>query len=209
MRLTTKAVLAGIGALAIAGGAYAASRDSHTLNVVLPDGAVAHIHYTGDVAPRVELAHAPAASPIAFIEANDGLALTPFAEFDRISAEMDRQMAALIQHVASLDALAATNTSGEPRFDVAALQSMPAGTVRYSLVSSSGSNGTCSRSLEMISFGPDKAPKIVEQSSGDCAVQAKPDATIPAVRSKAAEPVKLIPAKADQPAPTAKPRQTI
>ena len=51
----------------------------------------------------------------------------------------------------------------------AALAKLPAGTVQYSFVSSSSGNGNCSRSVQLTSFGPDQPPKVVSQSSGDCA----------------------------------------
>src|SRR5690349_5824636 len=46
-------VLAGLGAAAIAGAAVAANRDSHIMNVPLPDGSTARVEYVGDVAPKV------------------------------------------------------------------------------------------------------------------------------------------------------------
>jgi hypothetical protein len=45
--------VAGIAAAAIAGTAIAASSKTHVMNVLLPDGSVAHVEYVGDVAPKV------------------------------------------------------------------------------------------------------------------------------------------------------------
>jgi hypothetical protein len=40
-------------AAAIAGTALAATRNSHVMNVALPDGSVARVEYVGNVAPKV------------------------------------------------------------------------------------------------------------------------------------------------------------
>ena len=57
MRKLRNILLAGTGALLVAGAAIAAEK--HVMNVALPDGSVAQIHYEGDVVPRVVLADAP------------------------------------------------------------------------------------------------------------------------------------------------------
>jgi len=66
-------------------------------------------------------------------------------------------------------ALAAQPIGPDGKIDQAALAKLPAGTVQYSFVSTSSGNGTCSRSVQMTSFGPNQQPKVVSQSSGDCA----------------------------------------
>src|SRR3546814_1311051 len=61
MPLKRKAVLAGLVSLVLAGTAVAAPGAArlNVMNVSLPDGSVAHIHYRGDAPPRVVIAEAP------------------------------------------------------------------------------------------------------------------------------------------------------
>jgi hypothetical protein len=54
------------------------------------------------------------------------------------------------------------------KLDMTAFGKMPAGTMHYSFVSTSSGNGTCSRSVEMTSFGAGQQPKVIQTSSGDC-----------------------------------------
>ena len=170
MRSLRTAALAGIAALAVAGTALAAANDTHILKVAMPDGSVARIAYRGDVPPQVAVAPARVITPIAWFDASDA---APFATFDRIMAEMDRQTATMMQQVAAMQAGPTMGESG-PSFEV--LQSMPAGMVHYSMVSTSGGSGTCSRSMQVTSMGAGEKPKVVSSSSGDCG----PSATVPA-----------------------------
>lgn len=202
MRLTVRTALMGMGALAVATAAFAAGKDAHVMSVALPDGSVAQIHYYGDIPPQVEVAQAPSVTPDDFAPAGDGSDATPFAMVDEISAEMSKQVEAMLQQVAHVDAMvAAQPASAAPTFDMAALKSMPAGTVHYSFVStSSGSGGTCSRSIQMTSMGPDHPPKVVEQNKGDCTVGARPGSTTPATQAKpAGDAAPLIQAKVAAP----------
>ena len=61
MRKLRTALIGGAVAVAATGAAVAASEHIHMMKVNLPDGAVAQIHYTGDVAPKVEVVSGPAA----------------------------------------------------------------------------------------------------------------------------------------------------
>ncbi len=79
MRAPTKFLLAGAAALAVASVAIAADR-THVVNVAMPDGSIAQIHYVGDVVPKVVVAPATDMMPVAFFDQS------PFAMFDRISA---------------------------------------------------------------------------------------------------------------------------
>jgi hypothetical protein len=184
MRTATKLLLAGAGVLTAAA-AVAASDRGHVLNVVMPDGAVARIHYVGDVAPKVMVVPAAEAMPVAFVAAD------PFAMLDRISYAMDRQMDAMLRQ-ASTVAAAAPAGVGAPT--AASLKDLPAGTVSYSYTAySSGSGGQCSQSVQVTSLGQNQAPKVVRQSSGDCSAMNSRAAT-PAVQpAKPAAPA-LIPA---------------
>ena len=168
MRSLRTAALAGIAALAVAGTALAAANDTHILKVAMPDGSVARIAYRGDVPPQVAVAPAWVIMPI-----GDVSDAAPFATFDRIMAEMDRRRATMMQQVAAMQA-GPTMGQGGPNFE--ALQSMPVGTVHYSMVSTSGGSGTCGHSLQVTSMGAGEKPKVVSSSSGDCG----PSATVPA-----------------------------
>lgn len=183
MRTITKLLLAGAGAATVAGVALAADRQ-HVLNVVMPDGTVAQVHYVGDVAPRVVVA--PTADPMLAAFGGD----SPFAMFDRISAQMDAQMNAMMRQ-ASMMAAAAPAANGQ--VSEAALKSLPVGTVSYSVTSfSSGNGASCSQSVQVTSLGANEAPKVVRQNSGDCS----------AMNSRQPTPAVAQPAPAGQPALT-------
>lgn len=155
MRLMSKIALAGAAACALAGTAYAADHSLHRMNVALPDGSVAHVLYQGDVAPKLELVPVERTIPVAMID-------SPFGGFDQMFAEMDRQAAVMMQQAAALQASAPAGG----KIDQAALKAMPAG-ASYSFTSYSSSNGGCTQSYQMTSYG-NAEPKVVSQSSGDC-----------------------------------------
>jgi hypothetical protein len=163
MRKFRTAVLTGTAALAVAGVALAASRDMHIMKVGLPDGSVARIEYAGDVAPKVTVAPASGAVPIALLDAFD---TAPFAAFDRIAASMDRDMDTMVHEIGALQPLL---TPDAGKLDLAALSKLPPGTVSYRLVSTGNGNEMCSRRVDVTSYGPDQKPKVVSSSSGDCA----------------------------------------
>jgi hypothetical protein len=177
MRLTRKAALAGIASLAVAGAALAAeAQHFHTMNVQLPDGAVAHVRYSGDVAPTVTIDRGSALRWFDPADALAGLDPAPFAAVDRMAAVMDRQAAAILRQ-ARLGASAAG--PGEPGLDLLAAGGLPAGAIGYSLVSESTTNGNCTRSIEVIRAAPTAKPNVVTHQSGDCDTSAaapKPDA---------------------------------
>lgn len=192
MKKITTGLLAGIAALAVAGTAVAATAHDHVLKIALPDGSVEHIRYRGDVAPQVVLLPAQTmpvgpVGPVALFEA-------PFADFDRIAAEMDRQADAMFRQVATM---AAAPAGRDGKLDTVAFGKLPAGTFHYSFVSMSTGNGTCSRSVEMTSYGPDQKPKLVSQSSGDCGA-AEGRVTPAAVPGPAAQPLTPVKARAPQ-----------
>jgi hypothetical protein len=155
MRLMSKITLAAAAACALAGTAYAADHSLHRMKVALPDGSVAHVLYQGDVAPKLELVPVERTIPVALLD-------SPFVGFDQIFADMDRQAAAMMQQAAALQASAPVNG----KIDQAALKAMPAGS-SYSFTSYSSSNGGCTQSYQMTSYG-NAEPKVVSQSSGDC-----------------------------------------
>jgi len=162
MRKIRTAVFASIAALAAAGTAVAASHDNHVMKVDLPDGSVARIEYKGNVTPKVTVAPALNFVPVGWF---DPVAAAPFAMFDQIAAEIDRQTAMMMQQVSTLP-LQPDVRGG--KIDPAAFGTLPAGTVSYSFVSTGTGTGACSRSVQVTSFGPGRQPKVISNSSGDC-----------------------------------------
>jgi hypothetical protein len=182
MRKIAKLIVAGAGALTLAGVAIAAASDNHVMNVVMPDGSVAHIHYIGNVAPQVAVA------PTAQVD--------PFAMMDRISYEMDRQMDAMLQQASAM-AQAAPAANGQ--LSEAALKSLPPGTVSYSFTSySSGNGASCSQSVQVTSLGQNQPPKVERQSQGDCSAVNTRRAT-PAVQQAKPEAPRVTPASLQKP----------
>ena len=147
-------VLAGLGAVALTGAAAASSRDTHILNVSLPDGSTARIEYVGNVAPKVSVAPAPMQSVFA-----------PFGMFDRSMFDMDRQFDAMMRQVNEITARAAT---GAPGMNVASFGNAPAGTESVTIVTTSNGTQTCTRRTEVTSQGAGTAPKVLSSLSGDC-----------------------------------------
>ena len=162
MRNIRTSVFAGIAALAAAGAAVAANYDNHVMKVDLPDGSVARIEYKGDVAPKVTVAPALNFVPVRWF---DPFVAAPFREVDRITAEMDRQADMMMRQVRALQM---QPTARNGKLDLTGFGTLPAGTVSYSFVSTGTGAGTCSRSVQVTSFGPGRQPKIVSDSSGDC-----------------------------------------
>jgi hypothetical protein len=170
MRTTRVAILTGAAAIVLAGFAGMANAQTertHVLTLRLPNGQIERVEYTGDVPPTVILD--PAAPRRAF---NDPVSFgapppfgvtDPFAMLDRISAEMDRQAAALFKR---FDGLAAPDHAG---FGVLPAMSGP---------------GVCMRSVQVTFGGNGQAPHVVSQTSGNCA----PDAALPAALPNAPAP---------------------
>jgi hypothetical protein len=189
MRKYRTAVLTGIAALAVVGVSLAAVRDTHTVKVALPDGSVARIEYSGDIAPKVAITPVSHAIPVGLADVFDS---TPFAAFGPGAAELDRQAASTVHQAAQLLALPLL---AQGRLEPTAQGKLPPGTIHYEFVATSSGNGACTRSVEMTSYGRDQKPRIVSASSGDC----KP-------LDRAPTPVRLeTPAHPSTPAPT-KPR---
>jgi hypothetical protein len=170
MRTTRTLLVVGVAALAIAGVATAAAINTHTLTVRLPDGGVERIIYTGNVAPRVEVAPPVAATSGAWQSAAvfDDPA---FAAMDQISAQMDREMAAMIGQA---DTLGSRTLAGSGPLTIASTGDLPAGAQSFSFVSTSSGGGVCSRSVEITSAGEGQKPRVVSQSFGHCGASAAP-----------------------------------
>ena len=147
-------VLAGLGAVLLAGAAAAASRDTHILNVPLPDGSTARVEYVGNVAPKVTVTPPPVTA-----------AFPAFGMFDRSMADMQRQIDAMMRQV---NDMASHPLAGVPGLNVAAYGNAPAGMQSVTIVSTSNGTKTCTRTTEVTSQGPGKAPKVASSVSGDC-----------------------------------------
>lgn len=161
MRPAKTVLLAGaavVGLAGLTGLALAASSSMHEMTVQVPGGGVAHIQYTGDVAPKVMFVHQPAT---AFATGFWGVP-SPFAELDRISAMMDRQMAQMM-YQANLMQQAADHP-----LNAAVFKDMPAGSASYSFVSTMAGNSVCMRTMQITSSPNGGQPKVVSHTSGNC-----------------------------------------
>jgi hypothetical protein len=146
--------LAGFVALALAGSsALAKDPTTRTMTVQLPHGGTATIEYAGDVAPKVTFSDGPFAWPAFDLS-------RPFAEFDRIEAEMHRRMEAIMRQAHEL--------AGKDDLGEAAIQSVPAGTESYSFVSTVTRDGACSHMVQVTKTTKDTKPNVVKRSFGDC-----------------------------------------
>lgn len=168
------AALAGIVAAVIgcSGAALAQSSNTHTLTVQLPGGGIAEIHYTGNVAPQVTVSSGPAATNALLPAALLFGAHSPLATLDRLSAEMDREAAALFRYA---DAMAAQPWPITGGLTMTNVRNLPTGTSGFSYVSTVTGNGVCTRSTEITATG-NGPPRVVTHSSGNCG----PEANAPA-----------------------------
>lgn len=154
-------------AVGLAGAAaLAQSSNTHILTVALPGGGTAQIAYTGDVAPRVSISNRPA--PFAAFAPTPVAQFfgpaSPFAQFDRISAAMDRQTAAMLRQAQQL---AAEARSG--RLTETSMHNLPPGSQGYTFVSTMSGNNVCSQSIEITTPANGGPPHVVAHSSGNCA----------------------------------------
>lgn len=159
MRIARKTLLASIAAIALAGTcglALAGTTPRHTLTVQLPDGGIARIQYSGKVAPKVTFGTNPLA--VSFFGP-----MSPFAQLDRISAEMNREMATLLRGSALMPSPLFNRS---PLFE-ADLRHMPHSAHQYTFVSRFSGNGVCMKSVQITRDGTAK-PKVVSHSSGNC-----------------------------------------
>jgi hypothetical protein len=169
MPVSTKLVLAGAAALAIAGAAVAATPAKHVMNIPLPDGSTAHIEYVGDVAPKVTIAPGPFAPfPVGWAP----MAMPDFSRIDKIMADMERQRAAIMQQVQQIH-----HGIGIPTATIASygdIPHLPAGANSVSVVSVSNGGSSCTRTTQVTSQGAGKPPKVVTNVSGNCGPAAAP-----------------------------------
>ena len=171
MRKVPILILAGVVGTALAGVTAAASLPrTHVLTIRLPNGAVEQLHYTGNVAPRVFISSTPAPVRVLVPVPSTFLAVqSPFAAIDRLSAEMNREMAML-----SSARPGGTMSTSFGQIRPAGLANLPAGARSYSIVSTFRGGQACMRSVEVTSEGVGKAPHVVSKTSGDCAAKSGP-----------------------------------
>jgi len=163
----------------------AAANHNRVMTIDLPDGSLARIEYQGDVAPKVTVEPMTRLVPV---QLADPAITAPFALFDRIAADMDRQMDVMFRQARMLEAAAARGAT----LDRAAFGNLPAGTVSYRFVSTSTGNSTCARSIQVTSLGADQQPKVVSSSSGDCGAPSSEPVQAVADQDKPAAPANTI-----------------
>lgn len=176
MRLARTTILAGGAALLLAGTAAYAADKLHTMNVALPDGSVARIEYTGDVAPRVAIVPVEAI-PVAYAD--------PFAELDRMAAYMEARRRAMMRQVGAMERAAAEVSAGAPG-QMTLVGNLPAGT-HFTYVSSTTDANGCTQTVEYSSDGSSAQPKITRTSAGSCD-KATSDAPVAASASRQPAP---------------------
>jgi hypothetical protein len=158
MRSVSKLLLAGAAAVCLTGLAMAASVPTyHEMTVQMPDGGVAHIRYTGRVAPKVSFGEMPQVAFVPGFFAPDPM----FAALDRMTADMNRRMAGLLYQA---DLMQRAAQSGA--LDQAAMRGMPAGS-NLSFISTASGNGFCMKTTQ-ITATPGGKPKVVSKTSGNC-----------------------------------------
>lgn len=156
-KMLRSVALAGLAAGLTTGAAVAASHDGRVMTVDLPDGSVARITYSGDVAPSVR--YLPP-SPFSF----DPVSIRSFALLERISREMDRNFALMIRQATT----AAPLLSSADGMTLVSQAAIPVGTLRYSYVMTGNGERYCSRSVQIMSTRPDGKPTMMSGSSEDC-----------------------------------------
>jgi hypothetical protein len=181
MRPMSKVLIGGLATAALAGTAVAADHAVHVMNVAMPDGSVAKVRYVGDTPPQIRFVPVQAVSmvPVAMVDPS-------FAAMDRMFAEMDAQADAMMRQAAMLSQMPAT---GSP-LQHADMKTVPGGTVSYSYVSTTSSNG-CTQTVRMTSDGSGAQPQVIRTSAGKCdgakVTPAVADGAAPAKTVKAVE----------------------
>lgn len=159
MRTVRTLILAGAAVAGLTGLALAAGPAMHEMTVAIPGGGVAHVRYTGAVAPKIAFVQAPAGrSAVSFWAPS-----SPFAELDRITALMDRQMAQMMYQARMMQ----TQAAQDPLYN-ATLKDLPAGGSGYNFVSTLSGGNFCARSTVITASPNGGAPKVVTKMSGNC-----------------------------------------
>lgn len=165
--------LLSVAALCMAGAvaAQAATADMRSMRVDLPDGSVAYVQYTGDVAPKVEIQPVDARSVVATDPFSMPVMMpmsAAFAEMTRISALMDRQAAAMMQQAAIMQREALDDSPPNlPTTTMVGTRTLPKGTY-FSYVSSVTDGNGCTRTVSYNSDGAGGAPRLTRAASDGC-----------------------------------------
>ena len=176
-------LILGAGALALAGTAALAAggSDLHTMTVKLPDGGVAKIEYTGNVAPKVDVRSRSSGDLARFVP---GGIFAGFPDLVAIQADMDRQMNDMLREARTMMAMpVAPNAPFEANFGA-----VPGGSSSWFVSTGNGGN-FCARSVEVTIVNGKKS--VREQTSGNCG-PAGSGASAPAQDHAKATPAKAI-----------------
>jgi len=165
--MSRKILAGGIAAFAVAGfcGLALASDALHTMRIKSPDGGTVTVRYTGDVAPKIAFGAAPQ---------DMSFAQSPFAMMDRISAEMDRHMDAMIRQANTMMAHLPDSNPAIP----AGFWNMPMDSPGLTAIANGGKGSFCMKSMEITDSGDGKAPHVVTHTAGNCGGD-QPSATAP------------------------------
>lgn len=170
-----KWLIAGGAAAALAGIAATADAQAvHELAVTLPGGGVEHIRYTGDVKPLVVILPA---DPLAAAFAQPFWPMRAFARFDRMQAQMDRQMNTMLSEARAMQQAAQSATLN------ASFGNMPRGSVEYTQISTWNGHGLCTRTVRMMEPSSGGRLQTVSSTSGNCAGSAAPAQAAPTAAS--------------------------
>lgn len=157
--MSRKLLAGSVAALSVAGfcGLAVAADALHTMTLKSPGGDTVTIHYTGNVAPKV--AFAPPSNMAAFQQFQ-----SPFAMMDRIAAQMDRQMDAMINEANAMMARMPDNNAAV----LADFWNMPMVPGGLSAIANGGKGTFCMKSMEITSTGDGKAPHVATHTAGNC-----------------------------------------
>ena len=155
---------AAIAAIGLAGAAVAEIKHHHVMRVRLPDGTLEEIRYTGDTPPVVRLQLGLAPSAFAWPGDIAGADL-PFAALERLSMQMDREAAALLQQAPTVPDPLVGDPEGLVQVD---LGKMPPGMRGYSVVSTMSAGRACTRTVQYGPSGSSGRLTAVTHTSGDC-----------------------------------------
>jgi hypothetical protein len=185
MRNIKALIVAGISSAAIIGFAGLASAGSpavHTITIQLPGGGVETIRYTGDVAPKVVVAPDGSAIPAAAF-------MPAFAAFDQIAAQMDRQMATMMQEARALQTM--------PMIGMPDMNQLMEAAAR------NGGGSFCAQSMSITAMGNGQPAKVVTHTAGNCGGGAVTSNGVNQTNGVEAIPdsAKPIPIKSTAPAP--------
>lgn len=152
------AALIGAAILAASGLAGGLSK-AHVLTVRLPDGSIEQVRYLGDQPPLISFDEEPTL-PFEWFGADSA-----FAVLDRMSAEMDRETAAILNEAAGLRDSALLPSGSLTPID---LGKLPPGARGFSVISTLSGGHVCTRSFEYSASPDGGRPRIVTRTSGDC-----------------------------------------